>query len=373
MLYATICFISIGAIIGFMFTLFLINFDGKWKLLLETLFGIGGSGLSIYTLCDFFMIYDQKLKFITTTSYIFGFFISTIVSLMVMCRLIKDKDDNDILRIRDILLGEKSYIKTYYKKRKSEIENKLPLLEERERKIEQAEKALENERKYLDTELDKLSQLGTKKLKFVLPDKKSIYLNKEFVDSLPSYISDLSKCISDIKDHTYMFSEKNIISKNDLTSYFLSVALFIAQDLFGGKSREVRIHFRLYNEQSQYYEKLIAIVGSEILSKDMTPIPFGNSMIQRSFECKRALIKSINSDFDYQSNNYTVWKDYMTYTFYNLKRNDEPYLTFGISVKNEVRFKTLFYFLNYFKIEQYLEEYVELIDEKFNIENVLYN
>ena len=53
MLYATICFISIGAIIGFMFTLFLINFDGKWKLLLETLFGIGGSGLSIYTLCDF--------------------------------------------------------------------------------------------------------------------------------------------------------------------------------------------------------------------------------------------------------------------------------------------------------------------------------
>lgn len=62
MLYATICFISIGAIIGFMFTLFLINFDGKWKLLLETLFGIGGSGLSIYTLCDFFMIYDQKTK-----------------------------------------------------------------------------------------------------------------------------------------------------------------------------------------------------------------------------------------------------------------------------------------------------------------------
>ena len=64
------------------------------------------------------MIYDQKLKFITTTSYIFGFFISTIVSLMVMCRLIKDKDDNDILRIRDILLGENLTSKHIIKKKK---------------------------------------------------------------------------------------------------------------------------------------------------------------------------------------------------------------------------------------------------------------
>ena len=104
----------------------------------------------------------------------------------------------------------------------------------------------------------------------------------------------------------------------------------------------------------------------------MTPIPYANSMIQESFECKRAVIKSINSEHDYKSNNYTVWKDYMTYTFYNLKRNDRPFLTFGISVKNEVRFKNLFYFLNYFGLEEYLEEYLDQIDEQFNINTILY-
>ena len=57
---------------------------------------------------------------------------------------------------------------------------------------------------------------------------------------------------------------------------------------------------------------------------------------------------------------------------YNLKRNDRPFLTFGISVKNEVRFKNLFYFLNYFGLEEYLEEYLDQIDEQFNINTILY-
>lgn len=373
MLYATICFFSIGAVIGFMFTLFLINFDSKWKLLLETVFCIGGSGISIYTLFNIFFITEQKLRFVTTTSYIIGFFISTIFSLAIMCYLIKDKDDTDILRIRDILLGQKSYIEKYYEKRKNEIDSKLPNLDERESIIIQREAALEDTQKFIDSEIQKLEQLGNKKLKFILPHKNNIYLNKEFLDLMPSYISDLSKCINDIKDHTNLFIAQDSINRNDLTSYFISIALFISQDLFGGKSSEVRVHFRLYNKEKEVFEKLIAIIGSEIVTKGMTPIPFENSMIQKSFEYKRALIKSINSDFDYRSNNNTMWKDYMTYTFYNLKIDLIPYLSFGISVKNEVRFRNLFYFLNYFKIEQYLEEYVELIDEKYNIANILYH
>lgn len=37
----------------------------------------------------------------------------------------KDRDDGDILRIRDIILGQKNYIETYYKKREKEIDDKL--------------------------------------------------------------------------------------------------------------------------------------------------------------------------------------------------------------------------------------------------------
>ena len=117
----------------------------------------------------------------------------------------------------------------------------------------------------------------------------------------------------------------------------------------------------------------MAIIGETIVSKPMTFIPYSDdSMIKRSYECKRALIKSINIDHDYRSNNYTVWQDYMTYTFYNFKIQDKPYLSFGISVKNEARYKKLFHFLNYFKLEIYLQENIEKLNEYVSIENILY-
>ena len=367
-----VCFIFIGCFIGFIFTLFLINFDGRWKLLLEALLGIGGSGISIVAICDFYEITVQSQKFIATSSFILGFFISVILSLFILCYIIKDKDDSDILRIRDILLGQKSYIEKYYENRKKEIEDKLPSLEEREKDIINKEHSLEAKQRFVESEQNKLELLGNKKLKFNLPENKSIIINKEFIEMLPSYIADLSKCISDIKNHTENFIEKENIDLNELKSYFMSVAIFIAQDFFGGKSNDIRVHFRYYNEDNKKYEKLIAIMGNQIITKNMTPIPFENSMIKKSFECRRALIKSINSDYDFRGDNYTVWKDYMTFAFYNLKREGIPFLTFGISVKNETRFKYLFYFLNYFRLEEYLEEHIEQINERFNIESILY-
>lgn len=373
MLSTMICFWLIGAFIGFMFTLFLINFDGKWKVFLESIFSIGGSGISIVSLCNFFKISEQSQKFYATIGFVIGFFVSVIVALYIMCKLIRDKDDTDIIRIRDILLGQKSYIEKYYEKRKAEIDVKLPNLESRENEIIRLEKIIEDEKKYIRQEKEKLEVLGRKKLKFILPEKKAIVLNDEFIDSMPSYISDLSKCIYDLKNHTKSFIEKEEISRSELYSYFTALSLFISQDFFGGVSKDIRVHFRLYNESSKLYEKIVAISGSQIVTKNMTPIPYEGSMIEKSYECKRALIKSINSTYDFSSNNNTVWKDYMTYTFYNLKRNDIPYLTFGISVKNETRFKNLFYFLNYFRIEEYLEEYIESVNERFKIEDILYN
>lgn len=118
---------------------------------------------------------------------------------------------------------------------------------------------------------------------------------------------------------------------------------------------------------------MIAIVGKKVEENSMTFIPYeDDNMIIKSFECKRALIKSINIEYDYQSNNYKVWKDYMTYTFYNLEIDNKPFLSFGISVKNEVRYKKLFYFINYIRFEDYLQDSIEVIDKKFDIKNILY-
>ena len=118
---------------------------------------------------------------------------------------------------------------------------------------------------------------------------------------------------------------------------------------------------------------MVAIIGSKLTNRKMTPIPYNNSMIERSDICKRALIKSINSQYDFSSNNNTIWKDYMTFSFFGLRHNNMPILSFGISVKNEERFRQLFYFLNFFRVEECLEENLEKINDAFDIESIIYN
>ena len=80
--------------------------------------------------------------FLTTLCFVGSMVLSIIISLFIMCILIKDKDDTDILRIRDILLGQKSYIEKYYQSRQQEIDDKLNIkkLQEREKKVSEREK-----------------------------------------------------------------------------------------------------------------------------------------------------------------------------------------------------------------------------------------
>ncbi|WP_455939013.1 hypothetical protein [Gemella morbillorum] len=107
---------------------------------------------------------------------------------------------------------------------------------------------------------------------------------------------------------------------------------------------------------------------------DLCPIPYDKeNMINKSYECKRALIKSINCSYDYKSDNNAIWKDYLTYTFYNFKIGTIPYLSFGISLKNDTRYQKLFYFLSYIAFfEEYLQEKIETLNNNYNLEYILY-
>lgn len=119
--------------------------------------------------------------------------------------------------------------------------------------------------------------------------------------------------------------------------------------------------------------KLVAVIGTKIVNKDLTFIPYNDdSMIKKSYECRRALIKSINSDHDYKSNNYSVWEDYLTYTCYDMKYGDVPFLSFGISIKNAVRYRKILHFLNYFRIEDFLQNNIEQVDEYISLSDVFY-
>lgn len=373
MWYILIGFSIIGIIVGITFTFFLINFDGKWKVVLEAIISIGGSGIGIASMCDFYVIDNQIQKLVATIGLGIGFIGSTVVLLIIMCYMIKDKDDADVLRIRDILLGQKSYIEKYYKQRMDEIDQKLgiPKLTERENKVAQRENSIAEKERFIEDQLQDINALGKSKLRINIPFENKIVLTKDLLDSMPEYIYGLAKFIGDLKEETDL-QNGNINTLNEFIAYLYSILTYVMKDVFETNSENIRVHFRFYNQEENKYKKLVAISGKRIIAKDMTPIPYENSLIKKSYECKRALIKSANSDYDYQSNNYTVWQDYMTYSFYNISKNDMPLLTFGISVKNKTVYKNKFYFLNYFKIEQYLEDAIDSINESCLIENILY-
>ena len=268
MIAGMICYAVIGMVIGVIFSLLYINFDKTWIKIASSLLSFSGSAGFIVASDNFFNISEQMMKFWTASSLYFMFLLSFCVMMFIMCKLIKDKDDADILRIRDILLGRKSYIDKYYKKREQEIDSKLPDLELREQEILKKEKEVAAKQVYIESELNKLKQLSNKKLKIVLPRDKDILINNEFVELIPSYIADSATCISNLKRDTEKFLEKEEININNFKSYLILISTYIAQDFFGGKSNDIRIHFRYFNEESEKYEKLIAIMGTKIVNKN---------------------------------------------------------------------------------------------------------
>ena len=62
----------------------------------------------------------------------------------------------------------------------------------------------------------------------------------------------------------------------------------------------------------------------------------------------------------------------MTYTFHNIEIEGKPLLSFGVSVKNEKRYEKTFYFLNYLKFEDYLQEIIVNANQNRKIEDILY-
>jgi len=375
MFAAGICYTVIGGVVGFVFALLFINFDKSWKKILSFLLGVGGTGGLIVVSADYFELTKQSMKFLTTTCLFVAFLIAFIIMMFIMCKLIRDKDDNDILRIRDILLGQKSYIDKYYEKRSQEIDVKLgiPVLEERERKVSERERKLEGKEQFIEEQKEDLQELGKSKLKIKIPYNNDIVLSKNLLNSMPEYIYGMGKFIVNLREATEEYCKfENPLSLEEFKSYLLSVSTYVIKDIFETNSDGLRVHFRYYDEKEGSFDTLTVINGKEMVTKKLTPIPYENSLIKKSYECRRALIKSVNEDYTYESNNYTVWQDYMTYSFYGLVNNNIPIITFGISVKNSTIHKNKFYFLSYFNIEQYLEESMSKINEKHDIKKIFY-
>ena len=369
--------IALGALLALIFTLYYVNGDGKWKLFLEIIIGAGGNFGAIFMLDNWLKIDDAVIRMYSIGSCIVAFLLVTFILLVIFSYVIKDKDDKDIIRLRDIMLGQTAWINKYYHNRAQEIDNKLnlPFLESKSTELAKRESNIVEKERYISDELEKLSQITNKKLRFNLPENTNILLNGEYIEAMPAYISDIIRCINNVNACTNMILEKSKeeIDITSVKSYFVSLATYISSEIFGGNTSNVRVHFRIYDWEKNGYIKLVAVIGKKIVNKELTFIPYDDdSMIKKSYECGRALIKSINSDHDYQSNNYSVWDDYLTYTFYDLQYENIPFLSFGISIKNTVRYRKILHFFNYFRIEDFLQHNIELVDEYINLSNVFY-
>ena len=137
----------------------------------------------------------------------------------------KDKDDTDILRIRDIFLGQQRYIQKYYESRAREIDDRLniPELEKREKEIRERELHLEIQREKLETEKEEFSKLTEDKLKIKLPEKKELIVSKEFLDLLPSYVEGLAAFIEGIRAETDLFLDEHTTVELDDFKVFLTL------------------------------------------------------------------------------------------------------------------------------------------------------
>ena len=370
-----ICHIMFGIVGGVIFSLLFINFDKTWKKGVSLLFTALLEGGGVAATYKGFDITDSNTIFWAIALMLFSFLISFIMTMFIVGYLIKDKDDNSVLRIRDILLGQKSYIDRYYEQRQNEITTKIiPDLEKRKCELNKLQATVDANKDFIDSEFHKLDQLGKKKPYIELPDHKKIVVTKSYLESLPSYVSDLSTCINDLNIITSELIENNPdgnLTLREFKSYLLDIALHISKDLF--KSNDVRIHFRSFDNITQCYKMLISIRGENAIDRDLTLIPFdSDNLIKHSYECKRALIKSLNPEFCFKANNFTIWQDFMTFAFYNIKKDEKVCLSFGISVRNAARYKELLYFLNHINFESFLQENIEKINQKYNITTVLY-
>lgn len=368
---------TFGLVAGVIFSLLFVSFDAGWKKIISGIFSIGVGGGGLWEIYERYQVTDSSTIFTSMGCLCASFLIAFIIFLFIMCKIIKDNDDKDVLRIRDILLGQKKYIEAYYKQREKEIDDKLniPVLEKREQDVSKRELLCDAKLESLERDREELDKLTDNKLKIKLPEKKNLVVTKEFLDLFPSYVENLGEFIHGINSETKLFLEnhEDCMTYEDLRVFLTLLSLQILAHLFHKNATDVRVHFRYYDKEKDGFKKLTSMVASKEYKRELTFIPCNRAnMIMKSFECRRALIKSHNIEYDYDGANSTTWTEYMTGAFYNITTNGKPCISFGISVKNATKYKHLFNFLNYCKFESYLQEVIEQLNECHNIETILY-
>lgn len=378
---------AVGAVVAFFFVLYYINGEakGKLKAIIEMVFGTAANGGMFLCLDRYFQIDDIAVRLTALASCYLSFLVVTAILLCVFAHVIRGGDENSVISLRDIFLGQYAFVEKHYQQRAQQINEQLNIekLEQREAAVTVREQNVTQREQHCTSEEDRLKQedirineVGKKKLKMRLPEEKNVTLVQEYITTMPSYLENLFSCITRINNETDDLLSQinpNTVTEMDIKTYLLMVASYVSIELFGAHPSDARVHFRTYNKEKNGYEKYVAIMGRNVEYKDMTFIPYDkDNMIVRSYECKRALLKSLNADHNYKSNNHKIWKEYLTYTFTDLLIDGKPFLSFGISIKNVDRFERNLHFINFFQFETFLQRNIEKINNVIDLPALIY-
>ena len=310
-----------------------------------------------------------------------GTIICSLISFLLLTKLLKGQTGNNVIRVLDIILAYDGFLKDYYEGRKKEVDQLVNSAEikKREEKLKCREEDLnDKEKRLIEKEKNilelksKIQECKEKAITVRLPEDCEIVLTESFINKIPLFVDNICKFSSDVENLTDDFYEKfksqigNIdkeAAQKLLKGYFVGIGLYIANDLFGVSNNNVRTHFRVLKDNT--YIQCVVILGSEISKDQISNIPKGNSMIDKSFELKRSLVASLNPESKYDTN--TVWEDFITIAEYNIVKDGAAFLSMGISIKYAEQFKEMLYFLNYYKIERCLVSYIDKINKVCDI------
>ena len=117
--------IAMGILLALICGLYYIIGEMKHKVFVELLIGTAGGGGLLFALEKYIPIEDAVIRMYSIGSCITSFVLAFIGFLYIVAIIIKDKDDTDILRIRDILLDQRGWVNNYYESRKKEIDSRL--------------------------------------------------------------------------------------------------------------------------------------------------------------------------------------------------------------------------------------------------------
>ena len=370
-------FILIGAVTGVGSALMILRFDANW---LKALSLSGGAGILIGEFLAFAELLNITAENRSTmlVSILLSWLLVFSGVLIVLLQSFKRQETNYKIQTWEILLGDKKAIDQYYNSKKEEISRKVEgdynfnKLKELKDSIDNQKKEIESEKVYLKSLKADVEEFIEKKHTIEIPKDFKFPIKNDFFSLLPRYIKSISEFEHQLSSFTESFVKQVNNEKNRptderlLKTYLNGISYYIGQYLFDW--RDVRVHFRTYNSETNSYEKYIAVhrAGEDYL-ENLTAIPADLGLIALATELKRSIVYSANRKFAFDTGNNHIWKDYITMVFEKLHIDGKPVLSLGISVKHHIDHKEMLYFLSYIQIEQVIQENLLKIDEEFSV------